>query len=136
MRRRRQFSIAALMELILYAGVALTLMRLLEDPDISSALLVLASGGLLVVVSASVIYLCLSCIHRVIRLFRRLRFSNVTSRGIRRSDHLTAGLQRGPLRGLEYRLQPESGADPCRPYSAPAASPPVKYARSRCSQSE
>jgi hypothetical protein len=92
MRRRPQFSIAALMVLVLCAGVALTLMRLLEDPNISSALSGLALGGLLFAVSASVIYLGLGCIHLAIYLglgcihlaiwlFRRLRFSKLR-RGI------------------------------------------------------
>jgi hypothetical protein len=63
------------MALVLCAGVVLTLMRLLGDPNISSALSGLAIGGLLFVVSASVIYLCLGCIHLVIWLFHRLRFS-------------------------------------------------------------
>jgi hypothetical protein len=76
MRRRHQFSIAALMVLVLGTGVALTPMR---DPLIRSALIGLALGGVLFVVGASVIYGCVGCVVVVVRLVRRLR-SGVSSR--------------------------------------------------------
>jgi hypothetical protein len=69
MRRRRQFSIASLMALILCAGVGLALLR---DPNIRAALVGLALGGLLFVVMVSVIYICSWSLVIVSRLFRWL----------------------------------------------------------------
>jgi hypothetical protein len=70
MRRRHQFSTAALMALILCTGVGLALLR---DPLIRSALVGLTIGGLLFVVLAAVIYVFYACLVMVVRLFRWLR---------------------------------------------------------------
>jgi hypothetical protein len=70
MRRRHQFSTAALMALVLCTGVGLALLR---DPNIKAALIGLALGGLLFVVLVSVVYIGFWSLLIVTRLFRWLR---------------------------------------------------------------
>jgi hypothetical protein len=73
MRRRRQFSIAALMTVILCTGVILALLR---DPNIESALEGLAIGGLLFAVLAGVVYVLFGCILLIVWLFRSFQPGN------------------------------------------------------------
>ena len=81
MRRQRQFTIAALMTLVLGSAIVLALAR---DPDIRSALTGLAIGSVLFVDLASVIYISVGCILwtsvgcilLIDRLFRWLRYRN------------------------------------------------------------
>ncbi len=84
MRRRHQFSTAALMALVLCTAVALTLLR---DPLIRAALIGLALGSVLFVVGASVIYGCVWCVVLVVRLVRRLR-TGVSFHHLERPDRL------------------------------------------------
>jgi glycerol uptake facilitator-like aquaporin len=69
MRRRHQFSIGALMTLVLATGVLLAHLR---DPNSRAALTALAISSLLFVASWSVIYACTACISWAIRLFHWL----------------------------------------------------------------
>ena len=70
MRKPHQFSIAALMTLVLCSAVVAALVR---HPDTRTVLIEMATGSLMFVLSASLIYFCFWCIYLVIWLFRRIR---------------------------------------------------------------
>jgi hypothetical protein len=90
MRRRHQFSIAALMAVVFCTAVALALLR---DPPIRWALTGLALGGVLFIVLVSVIYICSRCVLLLVRFYCWLRFRMWRPKRVSATSHRSCPIE-------------------------------------------